>query len=114
MIRDAPLLLVTDWVDGEVRSSVDRAHTGPAASPGALRAYVDQFLRGDGARPICMALRNPREISSHSGNDVVPFFRQLARCDRLGFHTEQLGGSLVIARRGVEQRGRRIRSIFDE
>jgi len=32
MIRNAPLPLVTDRADGEVRSSVDQAHTCPAAS----------------------------------------------------------------------------------
>jgi hypothetical protein len=37
MIHDAPLHLVTDRTDGEVRSSVDPAHTCPAASAGALR-----------------------------------------------------------------------------
>jgi hypothetical protein len=35
-----------------------------------------------------LALRNHREILSHRGLDVVPFFRQLARGDGLGFHTE--------------------------
>src|ERR1700686_1128514 len=41
MIRNAPLHLVTDRADGAVRSSVDQSHTWPAASSGALRAYVD-------------------------------------------------------------------------
>jgi hypothetical protein len=61
-----------------------------------------------------MALRNHREILSHRGLDVVPFFQQLARGDRLGFHTEQLSGLPIIARRRLGRRGRRIRSIFDE
>ena len=52
MIRNAPLPLVTDRTDGEVRSSVDQAYTCPAASPDAFRAYVDQSLRGDKAGPI--------------------------------------------------------------
>src|ERR1700692_2915998 len=99
MIRNAPLPLVTDRADGEVRSSVDQAHTCPAASPGALRADVDKSLRGDRAGPICMALRYHREILSHRGLDVAPIFRQLACGGRLGFHTEQLSGSLIIARR---------------
>jgi len=55
-----------------------------------------------------------REILSHRSLDVVPFVRQLARGDRLGFHTEQLSGLLIIARRRLGRRGRRIRSIFDE
>src|ERR1700688_4816671 len=114
MIRNAPLRLVTDRADGKVRSSIDQAHTCPAASPGALLAYVDQSLRGDRAGPICMALRNHREILSYRGLDVVPFFQQLARGDRLGFHTEQLSGLLIIARRRLGERGRRTRSIFDE
>jgi hypothetical protein len=46
-----------------------------------------------------MAFRNHREISSHRGLDVLPFFQQLARGDRLGFHTEQLSGLFIIARR---------------
>ncbi len=77
-----------------------------AASPGAVRAYVDQSLRGDRAGPICMASRNHREILSHRGLDLVPFLRQLARGDRLGFHTEQLSGLLIIARRRLGRRGR--------
>jgi hypothetical protein len=92
------LHLVTDGADGEVRSSVDQADTCPAASSSALRAYVDQFSRGDRAGLICMAFRNHREILSHRGLDVLPFFQQLARGDRLGFHTEQLSGLLIIAR----------------
>src|SRR5882757_1817557 len=75
MIRNASLHLVTDRADGEVRSSVDQAYTCPAASPGALRAYVDQSLRADRASPICTALRNHREILSHRGLDAVPFFQ---------------------------------------
>jgi hypothetical protein len=67
-----------------------------------------------GAGRICMALRNDREILSHRGLDVVPFFQQLARGDRLGFHTEQLSGLPIIARRRLGRRGRRIHSIFDE
>lgn len=58
-----------------------------------------------------MALRNPREILSHRRLNVVPFFQQLGRHDGLGFHTEQLSGLLIIARRW---RGHRIHSIFDE
>jgi hypothetical protein len=81
MIRNAPLHLVTDGSDGEVCSSVDQAHTCPAASPGALRAYVDQSLRGDKADSIFTALRNHREILSHRGCDVAPFFHQLAGGD---------------------------------
>jgi hypothetical protein len=61
-----------------------------------------------------MALFNHREIVSHRGFDVVPFFGQVARGDRLGFHTEQLSDFLIIARRGLGRRGRHIRSIFDE
>src|SRR3984893_18548126 len=114
MIRNAPLHLVTDRADGEVRSSVDQAHTCPDASPSALRAYVDQSLRGDRAGRASTASRNHREILSHRGLDLVPFFRQLARVDRLGFYTEQLSGLLIIARRPRRRRGRRVRSIFDE
>jgi hypothetical protein len=58
-----------------------------------------------------MALRNHGEILSHRGLVVVPFFWQLARRDRLGFHTEQLSGLLIITRR---RRGRCTRSIFDK
>jgi hypothetical protein len=61
-----------------------------------------------------MALCNHREILSHRGLDAVPFFRQLARGDRLGFHTEQRSGLLIMARRRRGRGGRRIRSIFDE
>ena len=49
-----------------------------------------------------MALRNHREILSHRGLDVVPFFQQPARGDRLGLHTKQLSGLLFIARRRFE------------
>jgi hypothetical protein len=49
MICNGPLHLVTDGTDGQVCNSVDQAHTCPAASRGALRAYVDQSLRGDRA-----------------------------------------------------------------
>src|SRR6204780_1696347 len=114
MIRNAPLHLVAGGADGEVCSSVDQADTCPAASSSALRAYVDQFLRGDRAGPICMAFRNHREILSHGRLDVLPFFQQLARGDRLGFHTEQLSGLLIIARRWLGRRGRCVRSIFYE
>src|SRR5271169_570438 len=114
MIRNAPLSLVTDRADGEVRSSVDQAYPRPAASPSALRAYVDQSLRDDRAGPICMALRNHREILSHRCLDVVPFFRQLAGGDKFGFYTEQLNGLLITTRRRLGRRSRRIRSNFDE
>src|SRR4030088_3311799 len=93
MIGNAPLHLVTDRADGEVRCSVDQAHTCPPTSSRARRSYVDQSLRGDRADPVCMALRNHGEILGHRGLGVVPFFWQLARRDRLGFHTEQLSGS---------------------
>src|SRR3954471_5346244 len=114
MIRNPPTHLVTDRAYGEVCSSVDQAYTSSAGSPGALRAYVDQSLCGDGAGPTCMALCDHREILSHRGLDVVPFFRQLALGDRLGFHTEQPTGLLSIARRRLGRDGRRIRSMFDE
>jgi hypothetical protein len=57
-------------------------------------------------------LRNHREILSHRGLDVVPCFRQLACGDRLGLHTEQLGGVLDISRQRLGRRGRRISSII--
>jgi hypothetical protein len=59
-------------------------------------------------------LRNHREILGHRGLDVVPFSRQLARGDGLGWHAEQRGGLLDISRRRLGRRGRSIRSIFDE
>jgi hypothetical protein len=61
-----------------------------------------------------MALRNHREILSHRGLDVVPFFQQLARGDRLGFHTEQLSGLPIIARRAARTARSPHSSIFDE
>jgi hypothetical protein len=56
-----------------------------------------------------MALRNHREILSHHGLHLVPFFGQLAYGDRLGVYTEQLSGLLFIAHRRLGGRGRRIR-----
>ena len=100
MICNAPLHLITDRADGEVGRSVDQAHAYPAALPGALRADVDQFLRDRRAGAICMALRNHREILRHRGLDAAPFFRQLARSDRLGFHAEQLSGLFIAAGAG--------------
>jgi hypothetical protein len=61
-----------------------------------------------------MALRNHREILSHHGLHVVPFFLQLALDDRLGVHTEQLGGFFVICGGGMVMRGRPVCRIFHE
>jgi hypothetical protein len=47
------------------------------------RCYLAHLgLRGDGAGPICMALRNHPEILSHRSLDLMPFLQQLA-CSRM-------------------------------
>lgn len=41
MIHNAPLPLITNRADGEIRSPVDQAYTCPSASPDAFSAYVN-------------------------------------------------------------------------
>jgi hypothetical protein len=77
MIRNAPLHLVTDRADGEVRSSVDQAHTCPAASPGGLYSFRSSpekdFFNTIGTKPTCrlsqrMSVHRDRpEVTGESG-----------------------------------------------
>ena len=112
MVRDAPLPLITNWPDGKVGGSVDQAYACPANSPGALRAYADQSLSGNGAGYFRVTLRNQHQIVSHQGADVEPLFVELAHRDRLGIDIEQLSSVFTVWSFAITMRARLICVIF--